>query len=369
MAKRDYYEVLGVSKTATDDEIKKAYRKLAVKLHPDKEGGDEAKFKEIGEAYEVLKDSQKRKMYDQFGHAGVGGGAAGHAGGANPFAGFSGFDGQNVQFDFGGDLGDIFGQFFGGGGGRSNQRQQRGRDIETAISISFEESVFGTEKELSLNIEKVCPHCKGSTAEPGYNLKTCPTCHGSGQVSRAMNTMFGQIQQATVCPTCQGEGKVPEKVCTVCKGKGTVRGEEKVKVKIPAGISNGTTIRIDSRGEAIKSGQRGDLYIQVRVKAHKDFVRHGNNIHSEAKLDMVEAALGTEIKVATVDGSVTMKIPAGTQSGAEFKLSGHGVTQIGTKNRGAHIVKVTVETPTKLSRRQKELLEEFIGSGKKGIFG
>ncbi len=367
MSKRDYYEVLGVSKTAGADEIKKAYRKLAVKYHPDKEGGDEAKFKEIGEAYEVLKDDAKRQRYDQFGHAGVGGGPAGHAGGANPFEGFGGFNGQNVHFDFGdGGLGDLFGQFFGGGGTR--QREKRGRDIETSVVIDFTEAVFGTDKTFSMTLDETCSHCHGSTVEPGHSMKTCPDCKGAGQQTRTMNTMFGQIQQAVVCPTCQGTGKVPEKPCTVCQGKGTIRGEQKVVVKIPAGIKDQATIRLRERGEAITGGPKGDLYVHVRIKAHKHFTRSGDAILSEERVSMIDAALGTEIDVATVDGAVRMKVPAGTQSGTDFKLSGHGVPHMNNKSRGAHIVTVIVETPTKLSKKQKELLEQFENAGKRGIF-
>lgn len=367
MSKRDYYDVLGVSKTASADEIKKAYRKLAVKYHPDKDGGDETKFKEIGEAYEVLKDDTKRQRYDQFGHAGVGGGPAGHAGGANPFQGFGGFNAENVQFDFGGGLDDLFGQFFGGGTGQ-RQREKRGRDVETTITLSFEEAIFGTEKKLSLSMEEECSHCHGSTVEPGHSMKTCPDCRGAGQQTRAMHTVFGQIQQTVVCPTCGGAGKVPEKACTVCRGKGTVRGEEKVTVKVPAGISQGATIRLSGRGEAVTGGSRGDLYVRVRVKSHKRFTRDDDAILSEERISMVQAALGTDIEVATVDGNVRMKVPAGTQSRTEFKLSGHGVPHLRSDRRGAHIVTVIVETPTKLSKKQKELLEQFEKSGKRGLF-
>lgn len=364
MSKRDYYEVLGVSKSASADEIKKAYRKLAVKFHPDKQGGDEVKFKEIGEAYEVLKDQGKRQRYDQFGHAGMGGGAS--SGGGNPFGGF---DGQNVHFDFGdGGFGDIFGQFFGGGGGGSRQRQKRGRDVETTLQISFEEAVFGVEKTISLNMEEDCSHCKGSRAEPGYSLKTCPDCKGAGQQTRVMNTVFGQIQQAVVCSTCEGAGKVPEKVCTVCRGKGTVRGEEKMKLKVPAGISDGATIRLTGHGEAMAGGPRGDLYVHIRAKAHKHFARKGDTIFSEQKVSMIDAALGTEVDVETVDGPVRMKVPAGTQSQTDFKLTGHGVPHARGSSRGAHIVTIEVETPTKLSKKQKELLAQFDKAGKRGIF-
>jgi molecular chaperone DnaJ len=365
MSKRDYYEVLGVAKGASADEIKKAYRKAAVKHHPDKEGGDETKFKEINEAYEVLKDQQKRQRYDQFGHAGVGGNSGGSGAGGNPFEGFGG---QAGGFDFGdGGLGDIFGQFFGGG----QQRQQgpkRGRDVETTLQLTFEQAVFGVEEEIVLDMDDECSHCHGSAVEPGHSMKTCPTCKGAGQQTRVMNTIFGQIQQAVTCETCRGTGKVPEKVCTVCKGKGTERHRQTITLKVPAGIDDGSTIRLKERGEAIGGGIKGDLYVHVRVRAHKKFTREGDIILSEEHISMVDAALGTEIDVETVDGAIRMKIPAGTQSGTDFKLSHHGVPHMRGSARGAHIVSVIVDTPTKLTKKQKELLEEFATNKKRGIF-
>lgn len=363
MAKQDYYDVLGISKNASADEIKKAFRKLAVKYHPDKEGGDEAKFKEASEAYEVLKDAQKRQRYDQFGHAGVGGNPG--AAGGNPFEGFAG-NGQGFEFNFDGGLGDIFGQFFGGGS--QNRGPKRGRDVETQITLSFEDAVFGVEKNLSLTMEDECKHCKGSTMEPGSSMKTCDTCKGAGQQVKVMNTMFGPIQQAVVCDSCHGRGQIPEKVCTVCRGKGTERREQDLKVKVPAGVDDGATIRLRERGEAMAQGPKGDLYVHIRVKAHKKFTREGDLILSEEHISMVDAALGTEIDVETVDGTVTMKVPAGTQSGTDFKLSGHGVPHLQRTTRGAHIVSVIVDTPTKLTKKQKDLLESFKTSHKRGIF-
>lgn len=366
MSKRDYYEVLGVGKGASADEIKKAFRKAAVEHHPDR-GGDEAKFKEINEAYEVLKDDKKRQRYDQFGHAGVGGAS----GGGNPYAGFGG-QGQEVHFDFGDlGLGDIFGSFFGGnsGGGRQ-QRKSRGRDVETQLDISFEEAVFGTEANLQLNIEDECEHCKGTTVEPGHELKTCDTCKGSGQTIRVTQTIFGGIQQATVCNTCKGRGKVPEKECSVCHGKGTQRKKQDIALKVPAGIDDGTTIRLREHGEAVANGPKGDLYVNIRVKSHKRFTREGDLILSEEHVNMIDAALGTEIEVDTVDGPIKMKVPAGTQSGSDFKLSGHGVTHLKGSTRGAHIVTILVDTPTKLSKKQIELLQQIKdSSGKKGFWG
>ncbi len=362
MSKRDYYEVLGIGQNASPDEIKKAFRKKAIEYHPDR-GGDETKFKEANEAYEVLSNPEKRKRYDQFGHAGVGSSAASDG---NPFGGFGG---QNVNFDFGDlGLGDIFNSFFGGG--RQQQRPSRGRDVETDVVISFEQAIFGTEVELNLVMDEPCSHCKGKMVEPGHEMKECATCKGSGQVVNVTRTIFGNIQQATVCPTCRGIGKVPEKDCTVCKGKGTERKNQEITLKVPAGIDDGSTIRLREHGEAIANGPRGDLYVNVRVKAHKEFTREGDLVLSQQTVSMVDAALGAEIDVQTVDGPVRMKIPAGTQSGTDFKLSGHGVPHLRGGTRGAHIVTINVETPTKLSKKQQELLEQFAeeSPGKKGFW-
>lgn len=363
MSKRDYYEVLGVDKNASADEIKKAFRKAAVKYHPDKQGGDEAKFKEVNEAYEVLKDQQKRQRYDQFGHAGVGGNGGGAGG--NPFEGFGG---QNVHFDFGdGGLGDIFGQFFGGGAQRGRE-PKRGRDIETTLTLNFEDAIFGVEEKITLDMDDECSHCKGTTVEPGHSMKTCPTCKGAGQQTRVMNTIFGQIQQAVTCETCKGTGKVPEKVCSVCRGRGTERRKQSLTLKIPAGIDDGATIRLTEHGEAVGGGSRGDLYVHIRVKAHKKFTREGDIILSEEHVGMVDAALGTEIDVETVDGTVRMKVPAGTQSGTDFKLGNHGVPHPRSTARGSHIVSILVDTPTKLSKKQKDILEQFSGAKKRSLF-
>jgi len=366
MSKRDYYEVLGVTKGASADEIKKAFRSAAVKHHPDKEGGSEEKFKEISEAYEVLRDAQKRQRYDQFGHAGVGGSSGGGGGnaGGNPFEGFGG---QSAGFDFGDGLGDIFSQFFGGGNSRQ-QAPQRGRDVEVNLQLTFEEAVFGLETSIDLDLDDTCSHCKGTTVEPGHDMKTCPTCKGAGQQTRVMNTMFGPIQQSVVCPTCHGRGKVPEVVCTVCHGSGTQRSKQSIKLKIPAGIDDGATIRLTGRGEAITDGKKGDLYVNIRVKAHKRFTREGDIVLSEEHVSMVDASLGAEIDVETVDGMVRMKVPAGTQSGTDFKLSSHGVPHMHSERRGPHIVNIVVDTPTKLTKKQRELLEQFEAGKKRTIF-
>lgn len=354
MAQRDYYEVLGVKKEASADEIKKAFRRAAVEHHPDR-GGNEEKFKELNEAYEVLKDTEKRKRYDQFGHAGVGGASG------NPFGGgFGGAGGQNINFDFGDlGLGDIFSSFFGGGQPQGQRRKARGRDVEAGVEISFKEAVFGTEVDLTLNLQDECEHCKGTTVEPGHELKTCDQCQGSGQVVTVSRTIFGNIQQAAICPKCKGSGKVPEKVCSVCRGKGTQAKKQTIQLKIPAGIDDGATIRLREHGEAVANGPKGDLYVNVRVKPHKQFTREGDLILSEEHIGMSEAALGTEIDVQTVDGPVRMKIPAGTQPGADFKLSGHGVPHLKGSSRGAHIVTVIVDIPTKLNKQQRELLQSF----------
>lgn len=369
MSKRDYYEVLGVSKNASADEIKKAFRRKAVEHHPDR-GGDEKKFKEVNEAYETLKDQTKRQRYDQFGHAGVGGSAGGGAGG-DPFGGFGGFgQGQEAHFDFGDmGFGDIFNSFFGGGAGSGKQsRRNRGRDVEAELELSFEEAVFGTDASVSITLDDVCSHCKGTTAEPGHDMETCDECKGSGQTVRVMRTMLGNIQQATVCPKCEGRGKVPEKECSVCRGKGTESKKQNIDLKIPAGVDDGATIRLREHGEAVAHGAKGDLYVNLRVKPHKKFTREGDLILSEEHVPMIDAALGTELEVDTVDGPVKLKIPAGTQSGTDFKLSGHGVPHLRKETRGAHIVTIHVDTPTKLSRKQKDLLKTLKESGKSSLF-
>ena len=366
MSKADYYDILGVKKDASADEIKKAFRKKAVELHPDK-GGDEKAFKEVNEAYEVLKDKEKRQRYDQFGHAGVGGNSGGFSGG-NPFEGFGGFSGQNINFDFGGGFGDIFDGIFGGGFSQSrNSQAKKGRDIEVELILNFKEAIFGTETEISLNLDDECEHCEGSGAEPGHGMRKCPDCNGSGQQTRTTQTLFGPIQQTVVCPTCDGRGEIPKQNCSVCGGSGISRKKQSIKLKIPAGIDDGATIRLSGHGEAIKGGEKGDLYVNIRVKADKKFTREGDLILSEEKISMIDAARGAEIEVETIDGPLTMKVPAGTQSHTDFKLSGHGVPHLRTERRGAQIVTIIVETPTKLSKKQKELLAEF-KKAKKSLF-
>lgn len=356
MSQNDYYEILGVPKNASADEIKKAFRRAAIESHPDR-GGDEAKFKEVNEAYEVLKDPAKRQRYDQFGHAGVGGNSASGGG----YSGFEGFNnGQNINFDFGDlGLGDIFSSFFGGGQTGHPKQPNRGRDVETRVEIDFNQAIFGTSVDINLTLEDVCEHCKGTMAEPGYELKKCDTCDGSGQVTRVTRTVFGNIQQASVCPTCHGRGKIPEKVCSVCGGKGTKANKQKIDLKVPAGVDDGATIRLREHGEAAPGGSKGDLYVNIRVKPHKKFTREGDLILSNEHIDIVTAALGGEIEIDTVDGPVRMKVPSGTQSQSDFKLSNHGVPHLRGNSRGAHIVSIIVDTPTKLNKNQQELLKEF----------
>lgn len=368
MAKRDYYEVLGVAKSASADEIKKAYRRLAVQLHPDKEGGSEDKFKELNEAYQVLSNPDKRQRYDQFGHAGVGSSAA--SDGGPGFGGFGGFGGgQRVNVDLGDlGLGDIFESFFGSGFGsrqRSSGGTKRGRDLEEEVTLTFEEAIFGAEKVLYMAVDEPCSHCKGTTVEPGHSMKQCVTCQGSGQVTQVHNTFLGQIRQTAVCPTCKGRGQVPEKVCTVCKGSGVEREHKDVKIKIPPGIDDGATIRLREYGDAIANGARGDLFVQVKVKPHKKFTREGDLILSTEAISMVDAALGTNLKVATVEGEKTLKIPAGTQPGTDFRLKSLGVPHLRGNTRGDHIVSVKVEIPQKLSKKQKELLRDVDDTSRK----
>jgi molecular chaperone DnaJ len=360
--KRDYYEILGVSKTASQEEIKKAYRKLALKYHPDKGGGkeSEAKFKEINEAYSVLSDPEKRKSYDQFGRNPFGSGTNGQAGGFN-YGQYGGFNGQGFNYEDLGGFGDIFETFFGGGGrGRQATRQNRGADVEAEIKISFKEAVFGTETDFKLLIQNSCSRCKGSGAEPGKGTKTCPTCKGSGQVQSQTRTIFGTFAQTQTCITCHGTGKVPEENCAKCGGSGRVKEQVTVRVKIPAGVDEGTVIRLIGKGEAAeRGGKPGDLYLKVRVTSDKRFERNGFDIENEVIVTFPQAALGTMVDVETIDGKVKLKVPAGTQSGKVFKLSGKGIPRLNGRGRGDHLVTVSVKTPTGLSRHQKKLLEEF----------
>lgn len=357
---KDYYKVLGVEKGASQDDIKKAFRKLAHEHHPDKTGGTEAKFKEINEAYQVLGDANKRAKYDQFGSAFEHGQAGG---GSQGFEGFSGFsEGFNINMD---DLGDMFGgigDIFGFGGGRSRggRRASRGSDIEASLTIEFMEAVFGVEKELKINKVIQCGRCKGEGAEPGAKVESCKACGGRGKTTRVQRTIFGQMQVEMVCSDCSGEGKTYSEKCSKCRGSGTVKETVNLKIRIPAGISDGGAVRLSGEGEAgAKGAPAGDLYLRIRVKEEAKFKREGNNIFSKSYITFTQAVLGDKIEVETVDGPVKMKIPEGTESGVKFRLRGHGVPHLQNRGRGDHIVEVKIETPKSLNKRQKELLKEI----------
>lgn len=354
---KDYYDILGVSKGASADEIKKAYYKLAHQHHPHK-GGDEAKMKEINEAYGVLSNQQKRAQYDQFGPGFEQ--AQGGFGGSR--GGFSGNGGQSFSFDFN-DLGDIFGEFFGGNrGGQQTSRQSRGHDLETVVRMSFTEAAFGAQKTFTLTKDAICEHCKGNGGEPGSKMETCKTCRGTGQVVR--NVGFG-LGFPSVCSDCEGAGKKFEKVCNVCRGRGTQKTSEELTVKIPAGIDDGQTIRIQGKGSAGQRGaQAGDLYVRVNVEKDPRFKREGYDIHTVAELSFVQATMGDKIDVETLDGTVALKIPEGTQTGKVFRVAGKGVPHLQGRGRGDHFVEVKIKTPTKLTKRQRELFREL---GKEGL--
>lgn len=364
---KDYYDILGVSKTASSDEIKRAFRKKAHQYHPDKGTGDEEKFKEVNEAYQVLGNKEKREQYDQFGstyddmrrNGGGFGGARGPFGAGAGNGG--GFNGQGFDFGNINDLGDIFSEFFGGAQGASRPRGPKpGRDMELEMAVDFEEAVFGVEKTITIDIQDTCETCTGTGAKPGSAIDTCATCRGSGQVQQIRNAFLGQIRTAAICPECNGEGKIPKERCVACKGVGVSFKRKNLTVEIPGGIQDGQTIRLSGRGEAgPRGGGKGDVYIHVRVRPSKEFQREGNDIHSEIEISMAQAALGDDVRVKTVDGEGTLTIPAGTQSGSALKIRGKGARVLSGAGRGDHIVTVRVKTPKKLSRQQKKLFEEL----------
>lgn len=348
--KRDYYEVLGVSRDANEADLKKAYRKLAMKYHPDRNPDDkdaEQKFKEINEAYGVLSDKEQKARYDQFGHAGVGGAGSGGFGGGPGGAGF----------DFGDMFGDIFGDIFGGGGGgRRQQRQRRGADLSYTITITLEEAVAGVTKQITIPTWVSCDQCDGSGAKKGTKPKTCHTCHGSGHVQ--LQQGFLSIQQP--CQTCRGAGQVIEEPCRFCSSQGRVKDQKTLSVKIPAGVDNGDQIRLTGEGEfGGQGGVPGDLYVQIQVKAHAIFKREGADLYCQIPLSFATAALGGEIHVPSIDGKCKLKIPAGTQSGKMFRLRGKGVKTVRSRGIGDLLCEVMVETPVNLTKSQKEILENF----------
>ena len=367
--KRDYYEVLGLSKGASEDDIKKAYRKLAKQYHPDinKAPDAEAKFKEVNEAYEVLSDPQKRSTYDQFGFAGMDGTGFGQGG-------FGGFGGMNMD-----DLGDIFSSFMGGMGGgfsgfnfggRSSRRNgpMKGENRYMSMDIDFLDAVHGVTKNINISVDKKCEYCDGTGAESKSDIETCPTCHGSGVTMRQSRTPFGVIQQQGVCPDCNGTGKRIKKKCSHCGGSGYNNVREQVEVNIPAGISSGQQVRIQGYGERGENGgPNGDLYIEIRVKPHKYFVREDNDIYIKVPISSIDATLGTKIDVPTPYGDVELTIPAGTQPNSKLRLKGYGVKELRSNNKGDQYVEIEVNIPKKLSKDEKELYEK-LAEKKESIF-
>ena len=386
--KRDYYEVLGVNKNATDDELKKAYRKLAKKYHPDANPDNkkeaEEKFKEVNEAYETLSDPQKRRMYDQFGPDGPQG--FGGSSGQGPFgqggyysyssSGFNGFD------DFG-DLGDIFSSFFGGGfGGRSSSRKQngprKGADLNLRMEITFEQAYSGVEKEITVTRNETCDNCHGTGAKPGTSVTKCTTCNGTGQVTQVQNTILGQMQTRRTCTVCHGTGEIIKEPCEVCHGNGTVRKQPRIKVKIPAGIDDNQTVVLRGEGEpGEKGGPKGDLYITVRIKKHSIFTRSGNNVMCEVPITITQATLGADLEIPMVDGTkVTYKIPDGTQTGTKFVIRNKGFKSVNSSSTGDFVFTVKVQTPKRLTKEQRELLVQLAKTmneqppiKKRGFFG
>ena len=354
--KRDYYEVLGVDRNADEETIKRAYRKLAKKYHPDMNPGDKdaaEKFAEASEAYSVLSDPDKRRQYDQFGHAAFENGGAGGAGG------FGGFDFNDI-FGSGG-FGDIFGDIFGGGRSSANNGPRRGASLRAIVHISFEEAVFGCKKEIELTLKDTCKTCGGSGARPGTSPETCPHCHGTGQIRQTQQSMFGMIQNIQTCPHCGGTGKIIRDKCPDCHGSGFTSSRKKIQVDIPAGIDDGQSIRIRDKGEpGVNGGPRGDLLVQVAVAPHPIFQRDGVDIYSSAPVSFAQAALGGDIRLNTVDGDVVYTVKPGTQTGTRIRLRGKGVPSIHNKNvRGDQYVTLIVQTPTNLSKEAKDLLREF----------
>lgn len=355
---KNYYDVLGVAKSASEEEIKSAFRKLAHKYHPDKKGGDENKFKEVSEAYAVLSDKKKRAEYDTYGRTFAGGG---------PQSGFGGFDFSNFGaqgFGFGGqsgvefDLGDIFGEFFGGPQGR----RQRGRDVSIDIELPFREAIFGTERRVLIAKTGICDTCAGTGAKVGSKTITCTSCNGKGEIRETRNSFFGSISTSRTCPKCGGRGEMPETPCPTCHGEGVIKKEEEIHIVIPGGVGDGEMIRMPKRGEAVAGGAAGDLYVKLHVRPDKDFVREGNNLVTELPIKMTDALLGGEYRIRTLDGEETIHVPAGVAHGETIRVRGKGVPY-GRGNRGDLLVRVSIEFPKKLSRAARELIEKLRGEG------
>lgn len=365
---QDYYEILGVSRNASADDIKKAYRKAAVQYHPDKaKGADqkkefEAKFKEINKAYDTLKDPQKKAAYDQYGHAAYEQGAGGAGFGGNPFGGAGGFGG----FDFGQGAGgfsgeDIFDMFFGRQqGGRGRRPSTRGRDLHYALNISFDAAVHGGEEKIQVTHMAQCHTCKGSGSAKGSAPVNCDRCGGSGEITQTTQSVFGQFATVTICPKCQGEGKIIKDPCPTCSGSGREKETEELTITVPAGVDTGTELRFAGRGDAgIRGGQAGDLYLEFRVKPHQYFKRRRNDIYLTLPLSLSQAALGDTIEVPTIDGNTKVKVPAGVSDGTEIRVAGKGVQQLGGGGRGSQYLVVDLQMPTKPSKEEKRLLEEL----------
>ena len=358
----DYYTILGVDKNASNEDIKKAYRKLAHQYHPDK-GGSAEKFKQLNEAYQILSNKEKREQYDKYGRVFEGaGGGAGQAG----FGG-AGFDFNGFDFgDFG--LGDIFGDIFGFGGSRQGGRRQemnRGDDIEIEIDLDLKDVLFGLKKTIFLDGMANCQRCAGTGGEPGTKVKECFTCRGTGEVQQIRKTILGSIARFVVCPECKGQGKIPEKPCNVCKGEGRIRGDQKIEVAIPAGVDTGQILKVDGAGDAgIRAGKTGDLYIKIFVKPHSVFQRKGDDLYVQESITFSQAALGNEVEIKTLDGkSLSLKVPSGLQSGKVFKISSRGVPHFSGWGKGNLYVKLVVKTPEKLTKKQKDLLEQLRKEG------
>ncbi len=354
---KDYYEILGVNKSASKDELKKAFHKLAHKHHPDKNKGDDIKFKEVNQAYQTLSDVEKRAQYDRFGSEGPQ--AQGFGGGQ----GFGGFDFSRAQggmeFDMG-DLGDIFGDFFGGGRGRAQAR--RGRDISTEIDLSFEDSIFGVTRKILLSKQSVCDICKGSGGKPGAKIDTCKTCNGQGQVREIKRSILGSFSSVRTCDTCHGQGKIPTEKCTECRGAGVRNKQEEIELKIPAGINNGEMVRMTGMGEAIRGGTSGDLYIKVNVKSHSLFKRDGLNLNTDVHIKLTDALLGMTYNLKILEGNnIEVKIPEGINHNELLRVRGKGVPS--SRGRGDIILRILIKMPTKLSRKSKELIEELKKEG------